>query len=396
MVSEEDFELKFPAFREKAEKSALGAGHSSLLDSATEYHSTGLPEVALTLLNWLDTQENIASIVDFESDLGPLEESVDIKADPKVLRGKDPLVDRIISMSEGQGQYGEGSQTSENKSSDDSSGIAIVEAQIARHKALIHLTLGNTKEALMQTDCLAGYTDDPEAQYTATVVYSSQGMRDRTLFSLERLAQLGYGGPFSNSQYFEFVRGENVFRELQSRGFITQEVDYPLPFAHQSEDQTSLLVERAWQKAEQERRSHLVDLIVDYVNFNANPHDLEDAEAASNEAVVIDGMNGRTAGLLGLVYNRSGRYEDAFYVLSNEEKSLSPDGLLELALALTMLGEGKNAYSKLERALTFDPSLYNWLQEEAFAPLKQLESQPGYPQFMAMTNAIANAHLSPN
>jgi len=397
MISEGELETDFSTFRDIAEKGSLEVQCASLLSSAGLYGEAGLANAALSLYKDLDTPKNLGRLADFDRNSTLLPTSYTIEIDPHRMRDHDPLTARILEtfMMGGNEYDPEGGQPSTNidkPSFDDSYWKTQVEVKIANRRAFLHLSLGQVNEALTQADRLSEYEDSHEAQYTAAAIYSSQGMRDRSLASLERLAKLRFDGLFPDQMHFESVRNEQVFRDLQAAGSIDIELFDPLPIVHVDAGQLSILIKRARQEAHTDYISTLVDLFTEYAEQNADWGNYENAHDAANEVIVRVGMNGTTTGLLGYVYNRFGKHGDALQVLIPMEKSLSASGTLELALALTIDGQYSNAFERLDRAFTLDPSLYELVkQEQIFSPLKQLESQPSYHMLMTRTNAVANA-----
>lgn len=382
----------FAIFFKAAEQKAIEAKIASLFSQADAYYTHGLYGVAIALYKHLDTPGNITHLVNnaiknFQPAIDPYGNF--IQGDKQSV---DAYVERIREdlMRPTEEIQREEELEDKIRLSDPNlrtSGYTYFEVEIVHHTALANLRIGNVGEALKNADRLAAIKGNPTAQIIAAAVYSSQEMVKEASGLLEGLSKMEFLPILHSMPYFEAVKDVSSFRHLQLSGSIMFNYAHLAPVVELSDQQVYGFVETAKEKAEGEYRKAIMDDILDYYDKNVENYNFENAEVAAKKAVEIFGKNGITAQLLGIVFNNTGRYQEAIEILSSSEKDLHAAGKWELARALAETGDLAGAYSRFEAALVAIPHLVAMMELPNYRILHELKSQPGYGMLMLRTNA---------
>ena len=389
-IPESEFTKPFGDFLPFAEGIANRGYYSSLYQNTRELAHAGLFSAALRLLDQLDAPEIIKNIADYRADSQPVQTLTH-----SIKRGDDSSLDDFLQeikseMRKSPDQRAHDALLSQSVNSQSSDLADQVEAEIVFQRAIIRVRLG--EDALELGQRLSGITGNAFSQYAAACVFSAQGRREDALAALETVVQLEHRETFPDVTYFDAVRDSLPFRTLKLSGMLTHQYRDLLPFASLSEEQTSVLLERAYSVASVDYASAMVQILSYYVMRKIDSNEFGYAESAAKKAIEIDNKSDVSLELNGLVLNRTGRFEEAAGLLLGSEGYLGASGVLELAVALIGTGKPAEAFPRLKLALEAAPFLYSWLKEEpAYAPLQQLSSQPGFTMLMAEMDALSSS-----
>ena len=402
MISDGYYHQDFKAFFPPLERVALGLKYSHILLIAQQYHKLGLPQAALRLYAQVDTPESLASIAAYNA-FGSMSQGVRFEIDPSNPGSIDYALQSVKEeMMMPPEEAARQAWLNAEAAGRDPSLISNIEILVASARAVSYLRVNDAEEAIKQAERISPFTNNADAQYIAAMVYSSQGMTDKAIAKLDELARLARQHPinFPDTSYFDAIRSTSTFKELRISRVFT---DYPAValWAKLEKKQLAKLDERVNIWASEGYKALINRHLSHYVEHNAdlgierndNSY-FRNAETAANKAAEILGMNGDTANLLAIVYNRTNQHDAAAALLLEHKDFLSPKGLFEFALALKLTGNDKGAYQCLEQALHAQPGLWGYTDRKPYSILNGLSSQPGFEMLMVLTKAIIGPSTS--
>lgn len=175
------YDLPFRNFWELVKPIAEGLESTLLLSYASQYNILGLPTVALELYNGIDSPNTIQSIAQYLASITPVQQSFSFK--PSDVKSIDSMLNQIrtqITLSPEKANM-QASLNAQVAKTDPNLAMR-VEVEIASNIAFTYLLLGKHGKALKYAKRLSNL-DDAVAQYTAAIVYASQGkVREETKF----------------------------------------------------------------------------------------------------------------------------------------------------------------------------------------------------------------------
>lgn len=390
MIPHDNYHQDFGAFFPPLEQMALGAKNYWLLIYEGQYRKLGFPQVALALYAKIDTPESILNIAKYGIISTQVEQSIDWEIDPDDEKSLDGMLQQVKKSVMFPQEAAKQAWNNAQAVGIDHNLVSKIEAEIASSSAISYLQVGNKEDALKQADRLSAFADNPVAQYTAAAVYASQGKKKEAIDRLDALYRLSQTDKtyLPDAQYFDSVRQEAIFQTLKIGGVISGAMA-DMSFAMLSEEQVSILIKKANISAWEGYKSFITSSLCDYVSLHLDfaatdndPSHLRNATDAAEKAVDILGINGTTAELLGLVYNKANRHKDAADALLSQEHSLSSGGKFELAAALALCGDSQGAFSRLMEALYTNRELAQYMDMEPYTALRQLISRPEFAMRM--------------